>query len=268
MTYHIFVGYDERQHEPFLVAKHSLESLAKVPIKVHKMHHKDYRLQKLFTRKWTVEENGQYTDVLDGKPFSTQFSHSRFLVPELWRRIKDEDKNPLVMFVDCDFVWTSDIGIMFKELEMKKIRNKSTTPVYCVHHNYKPTTLVKMDTVEQTSYNKKLWSSMMVFDMDHEDNSKLTKDCVNVESGNWLHSFNWVENPNSLGIIDESWNFIPDHSEKNTSVINAIHYTEGGPWFKEYRQCSYGNLWWNTYEKYLSTKIKRVSFDVEGMIDG
>lgn len=120
MTYHIFIGYDEREHEPFLVAKHSLEKRATVPVKVHKLHHRELRSAGLFTREWEIKANGQYVDKVDGKPFSTQFSHSRFLLPTLWKNLPDPTKSPLVMFVDCDFAWMEDIGEMFSEIERKR----------------------------------------------------------------------------------------------------------------------------------------------------
>lgn len=268
MTYHIFIGYDEREHEPYQVAKHTLEKHATVPIKIHKLHHKSLRESGLFNRVWTLNEGGQFIDNSDGKPFSTQFSHSRFLVPELWRNIPDDDKSPLAMFVDCDFLWRTDIGEMFAEINTKKLRNNSRAPLYCVQHDYKPKTDVKMDNIIQSSYNMKLWSAMMVFDMDHKDNANLTPREVNSETGRWLHNFGWVENDHTIETISHGWHFVPNHSESVNDDIHAIHYTEGGPWFPTYRTSRYAQIWWDEYNDYLRTKILKASFDVEGIIDG
>jgi hypothetical protein len=268
MTYHIFIGYDEREHEPFLVAKHSLLKHAKVPVKVHQLHHRKLREAGLFTREWTTTVSGQYVDNVDGLPFSTQFSHTRFLVPELWRNISDTDKNSLVMFVDCDFVWLNDIGEMFKGVENQKILNGGKFPLHCTQHDYKPKTEVKMDNVVQTNYNMKLWSAMTVFDMDHPDNQKLTPELVNTKPGRWLHNFCWLSNVHAIGNIKPSWHFIPNHSESVSEEINAIHYTEGGPWFEKYRNTRYSQVWWKEYNDYLKSKLLSVNFDVEGMIDG
>lgn len=266
--YHIFIGYDEREHETFLVAKHTLEKYATIPIEIHKLHHRELRASGLFTREWTITASGQTVCNVDGKPFSTQFSHTRFLVPELWRNLPSGDKNSLVMFVDCDFVWLEDIGEMFKEIETKRLKNNKSSPVYVVQHEYKPEKSTKMDNMKQSSYNMKLWSAMIVFDMENPDNEHLLPETVNTESGRWLHNFGWVTNKISIGYIKEKWHFIPNHSERNTSHIAAIHFTEGGPWFKNYRNCRYGGIWWEEYNDYLRNQILNVNFNVRNLIDG
>lgn len=268
MTYHIFIGYDEREHEPFQVAKNSLERHAKVPIKIHKLHHKPLRESGLFKRDWTVQADGQFVDNIDGKPFSTQFSHTRFLVPELWRNIPNSDKSSLVMFVDCDFLWRSDIGEMFAEIETKRQLNRGASPVYCVQHDYRPKNAIKMDNVKQVAYNMKLWSAMVVYDMDHLDNATLTPEVVNTETGRYLHNFGWLSTQHNIGTISEGWHFVPNHSESKTQDLHAIHYTEGGPWFPAYRNTRYAGIWWNEYNDYLKNKLLNVSFDLEGMLDG
>lgn len=270
MVYHIFIGYDEREHTPFQAAKHSLQKHATVPIHVHKLHHKELRSSGLFTREWITDKDGQYIDSIDGKPFSTQFSHSRFLVPELWKNVPSFNKSSLTMFVDCDFVWLDDIGKMFKEIENRKLRQNS--PVYCVQHDYKPVSQFKMDNVEQSAYNKKLWSAMLVFNMEHKDCSNLTPEYVNKATGRELHTFEWVQDKHNIGTISERWHFLPNHSEKNLSHEQdgpaAIHYTEGGPWFKNHRNCKYANVWWDAYREALTSKVKTVDFNLETMIDG
>jgi len=268
MTYHIFIGYDEREHEVFQVAKHSLEKHATVPIKVHKLHQKTLRQQGLFTREYKVDSSGQYIDLTDGRPFSTQFTFTRFLVPELWGNISGE-KSPLVMFVDCDFVFLEDIGDMFKAIEAQKIVQGPSTPIYCTHHNYKPLNEVKMDGMSQSNYNMKLWAAMMVFDMEHHDNYLLTPEVVNMASGRDLMNFYWIEHKERMGWIPEKWHHIPNHSEKNhKEPIGAIHFTEGGPWFPNYRLCRYADVWKKAYNEYLRDKIISTNFKIDDIIDG
>lgn len=267
MTYHIFVGYDEREHEVFQVAKHTLERYATVPIKVHKLHHKPLREAGLFYREWKMDARGQFIDLVDNRPFSTQFTFTRFLVPEIWKSITDTDKSPLVMFVDCDFVFRSDIGEMFALIEQKKILSKGKSPVYVTQHDYRPDSQIKMDGMAQSTYNMKLWAALMVFDMDHPDIDNLTPELVNTEGGRNLMSFCWVKDLHSIGTIPEEWHFIPDHSEKNTQTVKAIHYTEGGAWFPSKRGGSYDNLWWDSFESFLHTKLENGVFDKVGLID-
>lgn len=267
-TYHIFVGYDEREHEVFQVCKHTLEKYSSVPIKVHKLHHKPLRDMGLLTREWKIDSRGQYIDLVDGRPFSTQFTFSRFLLPEIWKSINDPNKSPLVMFVDCDFVYLKDIGLMFQKIEDQKNRFGTRHAVYCVQHDYKPDNTVKMDGIEQSKYNKKLWAAMMVFDMDHAKNHLLDSETVNTATGRDLMQMFWVDDNTEIGRIAEEWHFIPSHSERNTNDIAAIHYTEGGPWFPNYRTCKYGNLWFKAYNEYLASKLINVHFKTEDIIDG
>lgn len=266
MTYHIFIGYDEREDLPFQVTRHSILKHTTVPVKIHKLHHKQLRQAGLFTREWKINKDGTYECLVDGRPFSTQFSHSRFLVPELWRNINDPDKSPLVLFLDCDMVFVEDIAVLFKDLEEKRLRNHKSSPVYCVQHNYNPESKIKMDGCKQEAYNMKLWSSFMVFDMEHADNEHLLPETVNTEDGRWLHNFGWIRDKHKIGVIPESWNFIPNHSEKNTSKISNIHYTEGGAWFASYRNCRYASVWCDSLSDYYSSKIKNVSVDVESIL--
>ncbi len=261
-TFHIWVGYDERAPQAFQVCKHTLEKHSSGNIKVHKLCHRTLRKEGLFKREWKIDAEGQYLDLTDGRTFSTQFSHSRFLVPELWRNLKDPNKSSLAMFVDCDFIFMKDLQEVFSLIEFNAI----DTPLWTIPHNYKPSEVLKMDGMEQSSYNMKLWSSLMVFEMNHKDNEKVTVEYVNTEDGRNLHQFKWVENRLSIGCLPEDWNFIPNHSEKNTKVMSALHLTEGGPWVPEYKNCRYSGLWLEAYEDFLQEAVLKVNLKVEALL--
>lgn len=258
----MFIGYDERAPQAFQVAKHSLLKHTKQSVIVHKLDHRSLRKDGLFYREWKIDKQGQYIDLVDGRPFSTQFSHTRFLVPELWRNLKDSSKASVAVFVDCDFVFFEDIDKLFDLVE----DNQRKYPLWCVNHNYKPSENLKMEGMAQSEYNKKLWSSLMVFDMNHEDNRKVTVEYVNSQDGRLLHQFDWLSNPLAIGSIPEAWNFLPNHSEKNTSEINGVHYTEGGPWIQEYKTCRYANLWLSAYEAFIQDSILNVNLNVEELL--
>lgn len=271
-TYHIFIGYDDREQEAYQAAKHSLQKYSTVPIKIHKLEHKPLRSMGLYTRGHHVEgSTGQYIDDVDGRPFSTQFTFTRFLLPELYRTVLqgEPDVSPLVMFVDCDFIWRDDIGKMFEEIEEEKLRSGGRSPVYCVQHDYQPVEQTKMDNIEQHKYNRKLWAAMMVFDMDHEVNQELTPEKVNTAGGRDLMNFCWIEDEHSIGHIDHRWHFVPNHSEnKGVEKIGAIHWTLGGPWFKHMRGGRYDKLWFDEYRDFIKTHIVDLSVDITGIIDG
>lgn len=266
MTYHIFIGYDDREKEAYQVCKHSIEKNATVPIQVHKLEHKALRQAGVYTREYHVNKDGQMIDAIDGRPFSTAFTFTRFLVPHLWKQLPSS-KNDLVMFVDCDFLFDCDIGEVFDAVHMERLQRGGKPSVYCVQHDYKPMSTVKMDNIDQSAYNMKLWAAMMVFDMANDENDNLTVDLVNTAGGRELMNFCWVADKHNIGQIVEDYHFIPNHSEKNGAKPKVLHWTEGGAWFPHYRGGRYDQLWWSYYNDYLKTRLLDVTFNGAGIID-
>jgi len=247
----IYIGYDDRESHFYELCKHSILEHASEPVDIIPLKHKDLRNRGLFTRGWTINgQNGQMSCNVDNRTFSVQFSHTRFLVPELDKILypKDHD-NRHVLFVDCDFIFTGDVILAFKEAE------KQGKPVSVVKHNFVPTNTVKMDNIEQTRYEKKLWTAFMFFDVDAE--TDLTVDYVNHEDGRNLHQFKWLVNgDDDIGSISEGWNFIPDHSEERVAPadIGAVHYTEGGPCLEGYEDCTLAFVYYQAEKKYFALK--------------
>ena len=80
----------------------------------------------------------------------------------------------------------------------------------------------------------------------------LTPDYVNSATGLELHQFKWLESEELIGELPLEWNWLVDEPGYNTkSKVNNIHFTKGGPWFKEYAGCSYSETW-NEYHKECS----------------
>ena len=91
---------------------------------------------------------------------------------------------------------------------------------------------------------------MMIF-----NNAKctaLTPDYVNSATGLELHQFKWLENDNLVGKIDEEWNWLVGEYEKSANA-KLVHFTEGGPYFKNYKDCHYADEWFDTFKE--STQI-------------
>lgn len=221
----VFVGYDDREHDAYLVCKHTLLKHASAPVNIVPLKHKFLRKIGLFDRSWLVEgKTGNYKDLRDDKPFSTQFSHSRFAVPALARYLGLQTS--YVMFVDCDFLWQDDVCKLFAEAQA----NGKTVSV--VKHDFIPNNTSKMDNQEQAMYAYKLWSSLMVFDIDSKYCPTIAE--VNHWSGRALHQFDWLHK-NDIGSLNERWNWIPSHSEPRVSIeeVGAIHYTHGVPTVSE-----------------------------------
>ena len=72
----------------------------------------------------------------------------------------------------------------------------------------------------------------------------LTPDYVNSATGLELHQYKWLENEELIGKINEEWNWLVGHyKEPEDGTPKLIHYTEGGPWFENYRNCEYHQDW-------------------------
>jgi len=156
-------------------------------------------------RRQRIDEDGQYWDELDGRPFSTEFSHSRFLVPEIARR---NNLTGWVLYCDCDFLFLSDVCEVFNLCDDKYA-------VMCVQHDYHPEDGVKMDNMVQQDYAKKLWSSFVLYNLDHPANDKLDEVMVNNETGANLHKFSWLDSDEQIGSIPPK--------EVATTVIGWFH---------------------------------------------
>ena len=228
----VFIGYDSRQNEAFQVCKHSMESRSTVPLTIEHLSNGN----PLINRPWTIEGN-QRIDSQDRLPFSTDFSFARFLVPFLM------DFKGWAMFVDGDFLFLDDVQELFKLAD-------ETKAVMVVPHDHRPAETEKMDGVRQTYYERKNWSSLVLWNCGHKahriarkwpSEGGISLERVNTYPGAWLHCFTWLKWA-EIGFLPESWNWLEGHSPREI-IPSAVHYTRGGPWFDEYRDCDYAESW-------------------------
>lgn len=240
----LFVGVDSREKEAFKVCRYSALRHASAPLTIWPLEHRELRQLGLFTRPWITYANGQYGDILDGKPFSTEFSHSRFLVPAYAAWLLGEKRgitpSDWVLFCDCDFLFMGDLA------EIEALLDPQYA-VMCVKHCYVPPDTMKMDGMEQTMYRHKNWSSFMAFNMQHKANDKLDRFVVNSAAGGWLHSFGWLDD-SEIGALPSEWNHLVGVTESKTPP-KAVHYTSGGPWFEGYENCPFAREWVEEYQR-------------------
>lgn len=243
----IFIGFDERQERAYEVCRGSILDNASGPIDIYPLNHKDLRRKQLFWREWVVDpKTGNYTDKIDGLPFSNQFSHTRFLVPEYCAYLGIRES--WAIFVDLDFVFFDDIYKIFNDV----YTTDGQALLYVVKHDFKPKNTEKMDHQIQTEYPRKLWSSMMLFHVPEvRQFTDLNLEYVNTAPSSALHRLEWV-NEKYIGKIDESWNFIPGHSEENTDKIRALHFTSGLPNMPGYETSKYSRYYLDLERKYVS----------------
>jgi lipopolysaccharide biosynthesis glycosyltransferase len=211
----IFIGYDSKVKIAYHVLAESILRNSSTPVTISPINLSN--LKNIYTRK---------QDSLA----STEFSFSRFLVPHLM------NYNGWAIFIDSDMVMLSDIT------ELWNLRNEDYVIQVC-KHEYTPSSKNKFLGNNQTIYAKKNWSSLMLIDC--SKCKTLTPEYVNTRSGLELHQFKWLDE-NLIGNIPLEWNWLVGEYPYKKDVHN-VHFTEGGPYFKDYKNTEYANEWFNIY---------------------
>lgn len=212
----IFIGYDPREDIAYQVCKHSI---------VSKQPNADIRPLK----QSELREAGWYTRPID-KLASTEFTFTRFLIPEL------TNFQGWALFMDCDMILTTDINELLEQADDRYA-------VMCVQHEYKVQEGFKMDGQKQTVYPRKNWSSVVLWNCAHPSNKIVTTEFINDEktTGKYLHRFSWLKDE-EIGKLDHTWNYLVGVYH-DIETPKLIHYTEGGPWFENYRNCEFHTVW-------------------------
>ena len=217
MDLKVYIGWDSREDIAYQVARKTLLEAASVPVEVEPI-----RLGDLVDR-------GLYTRDIDPLA-STEFTYSRFLVPHL------NGYEGWALFCDCDFMFFSDIAGLLDYRDPSKA-------VLCVQHDYTPKEATKMDGQAQTSYPRKNWSSFMLFNCAHPSTRTLTPEVVNGQSGAYLHRMQWAAD-SEIGALPTEWNWLDGWNEPPAQgTPHAVHYTSGGPWFEDYQDVAYADIW-------------------------
>lgn len=225
----VFIGYDSRERDAWSVCRYTMRKHASIPLDIVPIDFNDSRMQRDWRR-----EGPQLYDALDGRPFSTEFSFARFLVPVL------QDYTGWALFCDCDFLWRADVAELLALADEEKA-------VQVVQHTFCPAPGQKMDGVEQAPYERKNWSSLILWNCGHRAHSLRTDyrgidlHKINTYPGFFLHTFQWLA-IQEIGALPEEWNWLVGHSP-STLTPKAVHFTEGGPWFDAYRNVAYADEW-------------------------
>ena len=213
----IFIGYDSKEKVAYNVLSHSIIQNSTKPVAITPIALNN--LKDDFVR----ERNALS---------STEFSFSRFMIPHLM------NYQGWALFMDCDMILLTDIQELFDQADDKYA-------VMCVHHDYTPREGMKMDGQKQVLYPRKNWSSVMLFNCGHPSNKKISSSVVNDTNitGKYLHRFSWLQD-SEVGQLSHEWNWLTDwYKEPQDGKPKLLHYTEGGPWFENYRDCDYHKEW-------------------------
>ena len=217
----VFIGFDTRETVAFSVLAYSINKRASQPVSI------------------TALMLSQLAGILrrDRHPLqSTDFSFSRFLTPYLsgyagWS-----------IFMDCDMLMLDDIANLWH------LRDERCAAMV-VKHEHVPRETVKFLGEPQTKYEKKNWSSVILFN--NAQCKALTPDYVNTASGLELHQFKWLENDGLIGALPDRWNHLVGYNAPRRDAA-LVHYTLGGPYFDEYASCEYAAEWRDERESMLS----------------
>lgn len=218
----IFIGYDSREAVAFNVLSHSIHARASEPVEIAPLMLS--QLQNVFKR--------------EAHPLqSTEFSFSRFLVPHL------SQYKGWSLFCDCDMLMLDDLANLWD------LRDE-TYAVQVVKHEHNPKETKKFLNNPQSRYEKKNWSSVILF-----NNAKcmaLTPAYVNTATGLELHQFKWLDDDSLIGKLPHRWNHLVDYDPTiPPDEVSLIHFTEGGPYFDDYKECSYADLWFAERKRML-----------------
>ena len=210
----IFIGHDSRYPQATEVCERSIID-----------HNPDLKDQIHFLDKEILKQSELYgRKDLPGE--STEFSFTRFYIPMLC------NYDGIAMFCDNDFLWKCDPTEMIKYL--------GANDIAVVQHEDYDVTKNKMDGIENKSYPRKNWSSLIIYNCSKLQH--LTKEYLDNASAADLHQLAWAEN--KISEIDRTWNHLvgeQPYSKKNPA--KGIHFTNGGPWFEEYKDCEIADEW-------------------------
>ena len=220
----IFIGYDSKEKVAFNVLSYSILKNSTKPVAITPIYLNNIKDD-------FVRERNNLS--------STEFSFSRFIIPHLM------NYQGWALFMDCDMIMEADIA------ELWRLRDDKYAVQVC-KHDYVPKEKTKFLGQTQTAYPKKNWSSFML--MNCKKCSALTPNYVNAATGLELHQFKWLESDDLIGDLPLEWNWLVGEYDYKEDVKN-VHYTKGGPYFKDYMDCDYSKDWFNIYTNTVKIEL-------------
>jgi len=215
----VFIGYDSRFPEPAHVLAYTIKKYIQFPTKIEYLVLSDLQTAGLIWR----------NDLAKG---STEFTYTRFLVPYLC------NYEGTALFLDNDMLCLGSTDAL------KPPMLNEFPALHVVKHDPEILSSTKMYGCPQIPYVRKNWSSVMLMRCDKL--TEWTLDYVNSAPGLDLHQFKNIPYDN---VVD-----LPYYTNQLHKIVypglGFLHYTSGGPWFKEYADCPHADLWKKEYEEW------------------
>jgi hypothetical protein len=209
----IFIGYDSKEPVAYHVLAHSILRRASVPVSITPLVQSALRVSGIYTRDRGATE-------------STEFSLTRFLVPHLC------GYQGQAVFMDSDMLCQVDVAELWESIL------EQSAAVLVAQHDFTPTATTKFLGQPQTAYPRKCWSAFMAFD--NTRCRELTPGYVNAATGLELHRLLWADD--AIGSLPLDWGWLVGvYAPKPDARV--LHWTDGGPWFDEYRNADHADRW-------------------------
>lgn len=218
----LFIGHDHVENVAFNVMSNSVQRHSSVPVAIAQVALR--QLRNVLTRERHPLQ-------------SNDFSFSRWLVPYMC------EYSGWAIWADCDMLFMGDIADLWDLRDDKYA-------VQVVKHKHVPRETTKFLGTQQTTYERKNWSSVIIFNC--AKCRALTPDYVNSADGLDLHQFKWLGD-DQIGSLPPEWNFLvgyQDAAALDVPVKNA-HFTIGGPYFEAYKDTEFSKEWWEEYRDML-----------------
>ena len=137
--------------------------------------------------------------------------------------------------MDCDMLALGDISAILNDID-------ENHAVSVVQHDYESKVKVKYLGNKQYSYPRKNWSSFIVWNCAHPSNRAVDPKFIADADAATLHRFLWLKDE-EIGGLSVNWNWLVGEYDKPSDDINVLHWTLGGPYFKEYLNTDFSDEW-------------------------
>ena len=209
----IYLGWDRRESVAYHVMAHSILSRSSSPVAIIPLNRRNMHAE--FTRP-------------RGEKDSTDFSNSRWIIPFL------QDYDGWAIYAEPDMLMRGDIA------QLWALRDDRYS-IMCRQHVHVPQETTKFLGNEQTKYDRKNWSSLML--MNCSRLRMLTRHLVNTGMhGLWFHQLRFLPDE-EIGDLPVGWNHLVGYDEFNPEAP-LVHFTTLGPWHApDTREIEYSNEW-------------------------
>ena len=215
----IVVGFDQKESVAYHTFTQSVIQKSTMPVRFMPL---------------SIDSLTNYKEV--HKDGSNEFIYSRFLVPYLM------NFKGWAIYADGDMVCLKDIKKLW-DLRDDKFA------IQVVKHDYKTKIKTKYWGNKNEDYPRKNWSSLILWNCNHESHKMLTPEFIQKQTGAFLHRFSWIKDE-EIGEIEKEWNWLAiEYPEIEDPSV--IHYTLGTPCFKEYKETSMSKYWKEAFNRLM-----------------